>query len=139
MSRRREGITKSHLGQASNVTPQGDPLLLLLPHVRPLKQRHDELLRKAEDLHRRSDGGLHGFHPALQVRLSGTGMTSRRASRGHEEVGGVTPPPAPQRQEAIWASSLAPLTVMAARARPRCKCRRRIRRATPPAEAAGEA
>lgn len=63
-----EGIPLSRLDQPADVLPERRLLVLLVPHIRPLEQRHHQLLRQIEDLY----GSAHGcFHGDILPRCAG--------------------------------------------------------------------
>lgn len=59
MQRRLARALHPHLRQPPQILPQRLPLLLKLPHLPPLEQRHNESLRQVEQLEGRAHGGLH--------------------------------------------------------------------------------
>ena len=55
------GVLKQPLRDAHDVTPQRLPLVVLIPHIWPLKQRHDKPLRLHEHHLRCADLSLHAY------------------------------------------------------------------------------
>ena len=53
------------LREASDVLPQGLPLVFLIPDVRSLEEWDNKVLRQVEDLERRPNGCIHSTDHAL--------------------------------------------------------------------------
>ena len=64
-------LREPELRQPPDVLPQRRPLLVLLPDVRPLEQRHHQVLRLHEDILRSADVRFHQTAPP--VYFSGAG------------------------------------------------------------------